>query len=66
MAYKAAEIDLLIAYVLPENDWFVIPVKAFAPRKSLRLYPKNDPRGTMYGRYREAWWLMREDAGARR
>jgi hypothetical protein len=59
MAYRASEIDLVIAYVVPENSWFVIPLKAFAPRKSLRLYPKGDPRGTMYGRFREAWGLMR-------
>ncbi len=60
MAYRASEIDLVIAYVVPENSWFVIPLKAFAPRKSLRLYPKgDDPRGTMYGRFREAWGLMR-------
>jgi hypothetical protein len=36
----------------------VIPVQAFTPRKSLRLYPRGDPRGVMYGQYREAWWLM--------
>jgi hypothetical protein len=36
----------------------VIPVQAFAPRKSLRLYPRGDPRGVMYGQYREAWWLV--------
>jgi hypothetical protein len=48
MAYRASEIDLVIAYVVPENSWFVIPLKAFAPRKSLRLYPKgDDPRGTI-------------------
>ncbi len=59
MAYRASEIDLVIAYVVPEDSWFVIPVKAVAPRKSLRLYPRGDPRGTMYGRFREAWGLMR-------
>lgn len=59
MAYRASEIDLVIAYVVPEDAWFVIPVEAFAPRKSLRLYPRGDPRGTMYGRFREAWGLMR-------
>jgi hypothetical protein len=58
LAYKASEIDLVIAYVVPENAWFLIPVEAFAPRKSLRLYPRGDPRGRMYGRFREAWGLM--------
>ncbi len=41
-----------------ENAWFVIPVQAFTPRKSLRLYPRGDPRGVTYGQYREAWSLM--------
>jgi len=50
-------LDQVIAYVVPEDSWFVIPVKAFAPRKSLRLYPKGDRRGTIYGLYREAWWF---------
>ena len=36
----------------------MIPVQAFTPRKSLRLYPRGDPRGVTYGQYREAWWLM--------
>ena len=43
---------------VPEDAWFVIPVQAFTPRKSLRLYPRGDPRGVTYGQYREAWWLM--------
>jgi len=58
MAYASSEIDFLIAHVVPEDAWFVIPVQAFTPRKSLRLYPRGDPRGVTYGQYREAWWLM--------
>ncbi len=58
IAYGSSEIDFLIAHVVPEDAWFVIPVQAFTPRKSLRLYPRGDSRGVMYGQYREAWWLM--------
>jgi hypothetical protein len=56
--YTAKEIDFLMAQVVPENAWFVIPVRAFVPRKSLRVYPAGDGRVSRYEVYREAWELM--------
>ena len=54
-AYTAEEIDFLAAYIVPLDLWYVIPVKAFAPRKSLRFYPGG---GGPYEKYREAWWRL--------
>jgi hypothetical protein len=58
IAYKTGEIDFLIAQIVPEDCWYVIPLKAILPRKSLRIYPEKDRRVWEYGKYREAWGLM--------
>ncbi len=58
-AYTEDEIDFLAAYIVPLDIWYVIPVKAFAPRKCLRFYPKGNNSRGQYEKYREAWWLMR-------
>jgi hypothetical protein len=49
-------IDFLIALVVPEDAWYVIPVEAFAPRIHLWLYPRE--HAGKYQRYREAWKLL--------
>ena len=56
--YTADEIDFLVAHIVPEDGWLVIPVLAFIPRKSIRVYPQDDGRMGRYEKYREAWWLM--------
>jgi hypothetical protein len=56
--YTASDIDFLVAYVVPEDAWYVIPVRAFSPRKSLRLYPHVQIRDNKYGAFRDAWDLL--------
>jgi hypothetical protein len=56
-SYTPEEIDILVAYVVHENAWYVIPVKAFAPHRSLQLHPSSVGGGP-YEKYREAWGLM--------
>jgi hypothetical protein len=43
--------------VVQENAWYVIPVKAFVPNRSLQLHRSGDAGGP-YEKYREAWGLM--------
>ena len=38
-AYTTEQIDFLVAYIVVEDAWYVIPIAAFAPRKVLKLYP---------------------------
>ena len=57
-AYRKGEIDFLIAQIVPEDCWYVIPLEAILPRKNLRIYPEKDPRVGEYGKYREAWDLI--------
>jgi PD-(D/E)XK nuclease superfamily protein len=55
--YTKEEIDFLVAYLIPENLWYVVPVEAFAPRKILHFHPYS-PRKSLYERHREAWCLL--------
>ncbi len=57
--YKRSELDVIVAYVAPEDCWYVIPLEVVLPKKSLRLYPHRPKNDGRYGRYREAWDLMR-------
>ncbi len=59
-SYRPDEVDFLAAYIDPEQAWYVIPVRAFAPRKTLTVFPHQPPtRGGRFERYREAWHLLR-------
>lgn len=55
--YTAEEIDFLVAYVFPEDSWYVFPVSIIENRKILCLPLKN--RRSQFAKYREAWELMR-------
>src|SRR5437879_8181959 len=55
--YTRDEIDFLVAWIIPANLWYVVPIHAFASRKNLRFYPHGG-RKALYEKYREAWCLM--------
>jgi hypothetical protein len=38
-------VDFLVVYIVPEDTWFVIPVRAFTPPRSVPV----DPQGTADG-----------------
>jgi len=61
-SYTAEQIDILVAYIVAEDAWYVIPVGAFAPRRHLQLYPSGSKTGGRYEEYREAWDLMKPKA----
>jgi hypothetical protein len=63
--YSAREIDFLAALVIPEDAWYIIPVYAFAPSKTVRLNPRH-PIRDRFARYREAWDLLTKEHLARR
>lgn len=58
-AYTAEQIDALVAYIVAEDAWYVIPVEALAGRARLRFYPTGSQYGGFYEKYREAWDLMK-------
>jgi hypothetical protein len=56
--YSLEEIDVLVAYIVPEDLWYVIPVTLFRTIKGVKLYPAPRRRRSKYEVYREAWcWL---------
>lgn len=57
LGYGPEEIDFLVGLVRPVDAWYVVPVRAFAPRTHLWVYPEGKHRG-QYERYREAWELL--------
>jgi hypothetical protein len=57
--YTAKQIDILVAYIVPENAWYLIPVKELAGRRSISVYPHNPRSRGMYEHCRERWQLLR-------
>jgi hypothetical protein len=59
-AYTSEDIDFVVAYVAPQNAWYVIPVDALSGRTFINLYPLGKRRsdGGLFEKYREAWHLL--------
>jgi hypothetical protein len=58
VALTADEIDCIIAYIVPLNLWYVLPVESFSPCKNLWFYPNGSKKGSRFESFREAWWLL--------
>jgi hypothetical protein len=57
--YTSKEIDLFVAYIVPENIWYIIPIQAVGQRKSIRFYPHTRRQSrAMFEKYRESWCLL--------
>ena len=55
--YSGTEIDFLVAYIFPEDAWYIFPAAIFANRKMLWLVPGS--KRSRFEQYREAWNLMK-------
>ncbi len=51
-----ADIEILAAYIVSHDAWYIIPVGAFAPATGISLRPG---RGGRFECYRDAWHLLR-------
>ncbi len=59
--YYPGEIDVFVGYVVPEDAFYIMPVRKCALKKCLRVYPHAPERDRLYGRFREAWkWLGKQ------
>jgi len=57
--YTPAEIDFLVAHIVPEDLWYIIPIEAIGHRKGVRFYPHTRrPSRAIFEKYREAWCLL--------
>ena len=55
--YDETQIDFLVAYLVPEDAWYVIPVKKLKKRTHLSFRPRASGR-SMWEKYREGWCQM--------
>ncbi len=56
--YKASEIDVLAAYIVPVGAWYLFPVEEFRKYKSMKLFPQSRRRMSKFEKFREAWWAL--------
>ena len=56
--YTSHDIDFLVAYIVPENIWYILPIKTFAGISGAKLFPSSRRLRSRYEKYREAWGLM--------
>ena len=57
--YTAQEIDFLVAYIVPRNLWYVVPVECVPASACVTFCPSGRRRGTNRMEvFREAWHLM--------
>lgn len=59
-AYRTDEIDLLVAYIVPEDTWYIFPPRAFKNIKSMRLFPYRGKKISKFEQYREAWHFFQK------
>ena len=59
-AYGPDDIDVLVAYVVPENAWYVFPLRVVRRLRSLKLFSGSQRRRSKFEKYREAWWVFEE------
>jgi hypothetical protein len=64
-SYGADEIDFLVAYVVPENAWYVFPMREVEKHRSLKLYPGSRGKRSKFEVYREAWERLSQNAEGR-
>ena len=57
--YTPDEVDFFAGYVIPEDAWYIIPVRAVPAIVALYVAPHR-PSRRKYERYREAWHLLRQ------
>ena len=63
VGYRKSEVDFVAVYIIPEETWYILPVRDVVERQCLQFRPTGHPRPDMYGHYREAWHLLREQDG---
>lgn len=56
--YSSQDIDFLVAYIFPEDTWYVFPATVVENRKTLYIHP-NSKRSRLE-KFREAWKLMEQ------
>jgi hypothetical protein len=56
--YTADEIDFLVAYIVSEELWYVLPVHLFTKVRHVKFHPFRTQPISHYEKYRDAWCFM--------
>ncbi len=62
--YRGEDIDALVAYVVPEDAWYVFPAAVFGRLRSMKLFPGSRKKRSRFEPYREAWEILRRRRGS--
>lgn len=57
-AYQREELDFLVAFVAPEDAWYVIPAREIVGRRGFSVAPHRPPASAGLEDYRDAWHLL--------
>jgi hypothetical protein len=63
VAYAESDVDFVAIYIIPEEIWYVLPVREVVGRMALRFRPHGHSRRDRHAHYREAWHLLRQPDG---
>ena len=63
-AYSTRQIDFLVAYIIPENAWYVFPVTVLGVRTCIKLFTQHHKTRSRFEEFREAWHLMSDPVEA--
>jgi hypothetical protein len=58
VAYKKSELDFVVAYLMLEGVWYILPISVIAGRRSLLLPPPGFRGKNPWAKYLEAWHLL--------
>ena len=60
--YRDQDVDVLAVYLIPRDTWYVIPYSEMVGKNGKKLCSIHFTWGSRrqkWGKYREAWWLLR-------
>ena len=56
--YCFRQVDMIAAYIVPEDAWYFIPIAFLGTRRSIAIFPDKPKTTSRFERYREAWHLL--------
>jgi antitoxin (DNA-binding transcriptional repressor) of toxin-antitoxin stability system len=58
--YTESEIDFVVAYIIPEQTSYILPIREMLGRTSISFSPREFSGLHAFAHYREAWHLLRQ------
>jgi PD-(D/E)XK endonuclease len=55
--YNPTQIDVIAAYIIPTNTWYLLPISAIPNQPEILLSPHR--KNSKHAKYKEAWHLLK-------